>query len=166
MIRLFKTDEKNISSPAGQTAYASENYQAKEIRFGGLGISALAEDLGQLEIEDIKSESFLKGEEGESKILVVYSTNKPARTKISFAKADGQGEKTFEEKFYDKSHAVVLPRADSGTTYHYEITARDRSGNEKKSGTFAIYSGKKEMSIFDIIAGAFRDVFGWTGKVN
>lgn len=164
---LGEADERKADVEKISTAYASENFQAKEIRMGGsVGILSLADDLVPLEISGVKGESFRKGEDSEAKILVTWSTSKPARTKITFAKFDGQGEKVFEEKFYDKSHAAVLARADLGIAYHYQISARDKSGNEKKSNTFAIYSGAREVSVFDVIAQAANDIFGWTTKMR
>ncbi len=159
---LGEENERDETVEKIPAAYASENFQIKEIKFGGsAGILALTEDMGPLEIENIKGESLKKKDGEEAKILVAWDTNKPAKTKITFSRADGQGEKTFVENFYDRTHAAVFSATELGATYHYQISARDRFGNEKKSETFAVYSGSRQMSIFDVIAKAFGEVFGW-----
>jgi hypothetical protein len=44
------------------------------------------------------------------------------------------------------------------------VTARDKWGNETKSDKLAFYTGAPNISILDLLGGAFKDMFGWAGK--
>lgn len=140
---------------------ASENYKARELSVGGATvILASAENL-PLEITDVRSESFVSGKKEEVKVVVSWRTNKPAVSEINYSKNNGQNSKIISEDSFGFTHSVVLSGLEGRTSYVYSIKCRDKWGAEKNSDYFGIYTASKPVSVFDMIAKAFGDAFGW-----
>jgi len=66
---------------------------------------------------------------GTNQATITWSTNELSLTWLTYGLTSDYGE---EEKStdYTTSHSVTLTGLDPATTYHYQIKARDRSGNE------------------------------------
>ena len=97
----------------------------------------------------------------ESKAVITWSTNKGAICDITYSKNNGLDEKKLRENGFGYNHGVVIPGLDMGQAYVYQIVAKDRWGNIVKSGNYAVYSGKKAVSVIDLILNELQKMFGW-----
>ncbi len=173
--------EANLPAPTTETAsprtvsepvpllsdanYQSENFRVGEIAIGGEAEFILAEDTPDpIAVSGIRGEAFTEKNRPEVKLVLSWKTNKLARSEVAYSKGVGQPEKTVVEDDYSFNHSVVIPGLDQASTYVYFITAYDRFGGETKSESHAVYTGSKSVSLFDLIAGAVGDVFGWAVK--
>lgn len=140
---------------------ASENFRATNVNVGGdIIILENGENL-DLEIYDIKSESFVAGKQEEVKLVVSWKTNKMALSNLEYSKNSGQNPKTVEENSYGFNHSVVLAELEPRTSYVYQIECKDRWANVIDSNFFGIYTASKPISVFDLIANALGEIFGW-----
>lgn len=145
--------------------YQSENFRVGEIAIGGEAEFILAEDTPDpIAVSGIRGEAFTEKNRPEVKLVLSWKTNKLARSDVSYSKGVGQPEKVVSEGEYSFGHSVVIPGLDQASTYVYSITAYDRFGGEMRSESHAVYTGSKTVSLFDLIAGAVGDVFGWAVK--
>jgi len=151
----------------GDANYQSENFRVGDISIGGEAEFLLSEDNPEpLEVSSIRGEAFTEKNKQEVKLVVNWRTNKLAKSVISYSKGVGQAKKSIEEEDYSLSHSVIIPGLDQASTYVYEITSGDRFGNEITSEPHAVYTGSRSVSLFDLIANAVGDVFGWAVKKN
>lgn len=151
----------------GDANYQSENFRVGEVAIGGEAEFLLTEDTpDSLEITSIRGESFTEKNKPEVKLVLSWRTNKLAKSDIDYSKGVGQAKKTMSEEDYSLSHSMVIPGLDQASTYVYSITSSDRFGNTVTSDSHAVYTGSKTVSLFDLIAGAIGDVFGWAVKKN
>jgi len=151
---------------AGNKIPKSENYSApfmstgsEAVIFGNAG--------GQKEtlIENVKSDIVVGKNKKEKKLFIAWATTKPTKCKIEYGKfGAGTGGLTLEEESYGTEHRALISSLESATTYSYAIKARDKWGNEKESDKFAVYTGAPQISFLEMIAGAFKDTFGWAMK--
>lgn len=149
----------------GDGNYKSENFQVGEVAIGGEAEFLLSEDSPEpLAIEDVRGEAFTEKNKPEVRLVLSWKTNKLALSDVSYAKGVGQAGKTVEESDYSLSHGIVIPGLDQASTYVYTITSRDRYGNEVTSEAHAVYTGSRTVSLFDLIADAVGEVFGWAVK--
>jgi hypothetical protein len=165
-----------ITTPAGKVlGEGEESYPAEmrgeknrlpQVAFGG-GLTAffpgLGEPLGPLDIENTQSEIVRTKEKKELQLVAKWTTRRPIRCTVEFGKSGGAA-KSVEEEFFAIEHSAVLENLDSSSTYFYSITARDKLGGETVSEKFAVYTGAPDVSFFDLLAGAFKDAFGWAVK--
>ena len=142
----------------------SENFRVKEMTFGGNIILVKSGDQGNLEISDIRSESFISGKKEQVKLVLSWKTNKMASSEIEYSKNNGQSPKTISEKNFGFNHSVVITDLEPRTSYVYTIKCRDRWGNETVSNYFGIYTASKPVSVFDMISNAVGETFGWAIK--
>lgn len=144
---------------------SSENYKISQIYFGG-SVALLESDFDNnpIEISFNRAETFIAGDEDESKLAITWKTSKPAVSEIEYSRSGGQNPVTIREKEYGINHNLTIGNLDPGTAYLYRIKVRDRWNNEAKTNYIGIYTDKKKESVFDLIAGAIEDVFGWALK--
>ncbi|MCX6765703.1 MAG: fibronectin type III domain-containing protein [Candidatus Moranbacteria bacterium] len=142
---------------------ASENFKAKQVRFGG-EVAVLSEEDVPLEITEMKSEAFLNKKQDEAKLVILWKTNKLSVSEVEYAKNNGQNPKTIQESSYGFNHSIVIPSLDPATAYVYSVKSKDRWGNEIVSDYFAAYTGSRIISIFELISKALEEVFGWALK--
>lgn len=156
-------DTASVQTPLfGDANYQSENYRVGDISIGGEAEFLLSEDNPEpLEISAIRGEAFTEKNKQEVKLVVNWRTNKLAQSTISYSKGVGQAKKSIEEEDYSLNHSVIIPGLDQASTYVYEITSSDRFGNEITSESHAVYTGSRTVSLFDLIANAVGEVFGW-----
>ena len=151
----------------GDANYRSENFRVGDISIGGEAEFLLSEDNpGPLEVNSIRGEAFTEKNKQEVKLVVSWRTSKLAKSTISFSKGLGKAKKSVEEDDYSLNHSVIIPGLDQASTYIYEITSTDRFGNEVTSESHAVYTGSRSVSLFDLIANAVGEVFGWAVKKN
>lgn len=144
----------------------SENYALGQVVLGGDAtlLSANVEDAGPLSISSVRGEAFMEKNKKDVNVLVTWKTNKNAVSVIRYGKNGSDLSKTIEEDGYGSNHSLVLTGLDQGTTYVYVVTSKDRAGNEVSSDSYAVYTGTKTASLFDLISGAVTETFGWAMK--
>ena len=59
---------------------------------------------------------------------------------------------------------MIIGGLEPATAYVYSIKARDRWGNETNSDYYAVYTGSKMVSVFELIVKALEETFGWAVK--
>lgn len=145
-----------------EATYQSENFRSGEIVIGGEAQFLLVEsDVTPLEVSDIRGEAFTEKGKQEVKLVVTWRTNKLSQGTLSYAKGVGQTEKTVAEADYAYDHSLIVGGLDPASTYLYTLAAEDRFGNRVVSEPHAVFTGARSISLFDLIAGAIGDVFGW-----
>jgi len=152
---------EGAAAPKPSTApYQSERFRAGEIAVGGeMSLIVPDSDTAPLAIESVRGEAF--SSKTESKLVITWETNKPARSELAYGKGIGQAEAVIKETEFGTSHSVIIPDVTPASTYVYIISARDKWGGEAVSDPYAVYTGAKEVSLFELMAGAVGDVFGW-----
>jgi hypothetical protein len=143
---------------------ASENFKVSDINIGGDIIILANAENQDLEIGNIKSESFISSKGDEVKLVVSWQTNKSAISELAYSKNSGQDPDVIKEESYGFSHSAVIPGLEQGTSYVYKINCSDHWANKKESDFFGIYTSSKPVSVFDLIANALGEVFGWAVK--
>ena len=145
--------------------FASENFKAPQITFGGDAIAVPSgEQSAAPEILDMRSELLTTKKDQQVKFLLSWKTNKLCQSSIEYMK-EGQAEgKTVADDGYGFVHSVEVAPLNYGASYSYIVTVRDKWGNEIKSDKLAFYTGAPNVSIFDLLGAAFKDMFGWAGK--
>lgn len=146
-------------------SYRSENFKVGEIVFLGEA-QFLADDEGiaPLTLEGIRGEAFTEKNKQEVKLVITWKTNKLSSAEIAYAKGIGQTPKMVNDDDYSYNHSVILTGLDPASTYLYTIKAIDRFGNVVTSEPYAVFTGARSVSLFDLIAGAIGEVFGWAVK--
>lgn len=149
----------------GEANYTSEHFHVGEMALGGESAFLLSEDVpGPIEISSIRGEAFTEKNKPEVKLVLSWKTNRLAKSDVHYSKGVGQPDKTVAEDDYSLSHSVIIAGLDQASTYVYSIVSHDRFGNESTSESHAVYTGSRTVSLFDLIAGAVGDVFGWAVK--
>jgi hypothetical protein len=160
----LRPSEGEAGSNFPPQGFISQNFHSPQITFGG---DAITVPSGQQsiapEIIDLRSELLLVKNDQQVKFLLSWKTNKPCVSSIAYTK-EGQAEtKTVSENNYGFIHSVEIAPLSYSTSYSYTVTARDKWGNENQSEKLAFYTGAPNVSIFDLLGGAFKDMFGWAG---
>lgn len=146
----------------GDANYQSENFRVGDIAIGGEAEFLLTEDTPEpIEISAVRGETFVEKNKQQVKLVLSWKTNKLARSDVDYSKGVGQTKKTVGEDDYGLNHSLIIPGLEPASTYVYTILSEDRFGNTAKSDVYAVYTGTKEVSLFDLIADAVGDVFGW-----
>jgi hypothetical protein len=146
----------------GEANYQSENFRVGDIAIGGEAEFLLTEDTPEpLEISAIRGEAFNEKNKQEVKLVLSWKTNKLAKSEIMYSKGVGQAEKTVSEDDYALNHSLIISGLDQASTYIYTIASQDRFGNSITSNPYAVYTGSRTVSLFDLIANAVGEVFGW-----
>jgi hypothetical protein len=161
------TSENSTDTGATNAEYQSENFRVGDIAIGGEAQFLMNEDTPEpLVITSIRGEAFTEKSKQEVKLVVSWRTNKLAQSTVSYSKGVGQAKKSIEEEDYSLNHSVIIPGLDQASTYVYEITSNDRFGGVTTSESHAVYTGSRTVSLFDLIANAVSEVFGWAVKKN
>ncbi len=156
------TDEVPEQTIPSVAPYQSERFRAGEIAIGGEAALFVPEtDTSPLEIVSVRGEAFTEKGKNGAKLVITWETNKPAQSEISYGKGVGTAEGVIREEGYGTNHSLVIPDLAQSSTYVYVISSRDKWGNEAESEPYAVYTGAREISLFELIAGAVGDVFGW-----
>lgn len=159
--KVLGEDEIEIPSQM----YSSQNYKSPQITFGGDAITVpLGEQSVNPEIQDMRSELLMTKSDQRVKFILTWKTNKLCRSSIEYLKSGQTEAKTVSEDGYGFVHSVEIAPLNYSTSYSYTVSAKDKWGNETKSDKLAFYTGAENVSILDLLAGAFRDMFGWVGR--
>lgn len=159
---VLAPEAATLALPDDNANYESENFKAGEIVIGGeLQFLVDEDEVGALTVENIRGEAFTEKNKQEVKLVVTWTTNKLSQAAVKYSKGIGQAERTLDETDYSYSHSVIISGLDPASTYLYTIDATDRYGNRVKSEPHAVFTGARTVSLFDLIAGAIGEVFGW-----
>lgn len=151
-----------LALPDDSANYESENFKAGEIVIGGeLQFLVDEDEVGALGVDNIRGEAFTEKNKQEVKLVVTWTTNKLARAAVKYSKGIGQTERSVDEIDYSYNHSIIISGLDPASTYLYTINATDRYGNRAESEPHAVFTGARTVSLFDLIAGAIGEVFGW-----
>jgi hypothetical protein len=143
-------------------AYESENFKAGEIVIGGEAEFLIDEEgIAPLAIENIRGEAFTEKNKQEVKLVVSWTTTKLSQGSVRYSKGIGQAERSITEDDYSYNHSLIIAGLDPASTYLYTVDATDRYGNRSVSDPHAVFTGARSVSLFDLIAGAIGEVFGW-----
>jgi hypothetical protein len=155
-----------LGEEEGQTnQYSSENFRVPQITFGGDAITfPSGQDSNAPEIEDLRSQLLMTKSDQKVKFLLSWKTNKPCRSSIEYMTSGQASGKIIEEDGYGFVHSAEISPLNYTTSYSYIVKTRDKWGNETDSEKLAFYTGAPNVSILDLIAGAFRDMFGWASR--
>ena len=163
IVRGEETEIKDLGIQEGPTLM-SENFQIKEIKFGGAIAVAKGLEDADFEIYDIRSEVLTTKGKEENKLVIRWKTSKLAKSTLEYSKMNGTSLKTIREENYNFDHSVTLSNLEPGVAYTFVIKSRDRWANEITSDRYSAYAGRKIVSIFDLIVNAVKEVFGWAMK--
>lgn len=143
---------------------SSENFQATQVSVGSNLL--FMEDGGgvPLSIYDIKSDSFITSDKGESKIVITWKTSKPAISDLEYGKSGQSSLSDVKEDSYGYVHSAILSDLEQKNAYTYRIIGKDRYGNTQESDYFGIYTAAKPVSVFDMISDSLNEIFGWAVK--
>ncbi|NTW27218.1 MAG: hypothetical protein HGA36_02770 [Candidatus Moranbacteria bacterium] len=143
----------------------SENFQIKDLVFGGetMVIAGETENL-PIAVTDVRSESLMSKDGKEVKLLISWKTNKLAQSAVKYRKDTLDSEKILKEGGYGFSHALILAKLEPATRFFFTVEASDRQGKIGVSETFAVFTGSKPISVFDLIANEVNKMFGWALK--
>lgn len=145
--------------------YRSENFKAGEIVLLGEAEFLLGDEgIAPLMLDGIRGEAFTEKNKQEVKLVIAWNTNKLAKAEVSYAKGIGQTPTVAETEDFAYDHSLILTGLDPASTYLYTIKATDRFGNIATSEPYAVFTGARSVSLFDLIAGAIGEVFGWAVK--
>ncbi|MDO8566499.1 MAG: hypothetical protein Q7S04_04965 [Candidatus Moranbacteria bacterium] len=146
----------------GDANYQSENFRVGDIAIGGEAEFLLTEDTPEpIAISSISGEAFSEKNKQEVKLSLSWETNKLAKSTITYSKGAGQATKTVTEEEYSLNHSLIISGLEQSSTYIYTIVSQDRFGNAATSEPHAVYTGAGTASLFDLIANAIGDIFGW-----
>lgn len=149
----------------GDANYSSENYRVGDIAIGGEAEFFLSDDNpAPLEITDVRGDAFTEKNKQEVRLVLTWQTNKLSKADVEYSKGVGQTPKISSEDDFSLHHSLIISGLDQASTYVYTIKSRDRFGNERASDPHAVYTGSRTVSLFDLIADAVGDVFGWAVK--
>lgn len=160
---LGENDETSFQD----TSPSSQNYRLGQITIAGdTQVFIAQKDTVSPEITNIGYRVMMQEDTGTANMIVQWKTNKPAKGKVSYRKYSDVEFKTFEEENFNFEHATVLERLDMETTYVFFIESTDKWAVKTKSEMYAMYSGEKTASLFDLLGEAFGDIFGWAVKLD
>lgn len=144
---------------------SSENFRASDL---SLGSQALVFPSGRQaidpEIVDLRSELLTTKGDGEAKFLISWKTTKPCVSSVAYKKEGEAKEKIISENDFGYLHGATLSPLSFSTSYSYQVLAKDKWGNAASAEKSAFYTGAPDVSIFDLLGGAFKDMFGWANK--
>jgi hypothetical protein len=158
-------EEGSASSADALRFFESQSFRSPAISLGGEAVVYPGGGESKApEISDLRSELLVSKNEKDVKFLVSWKTNKLCQSSIEFQRGGEASGKSVSEDGYGYVHSAELSPLNFSTTYSYAVTARDKWGNETKSDKLAFYTGAPSVSIFDLLGGAFKDMFGWANK--
>jgi len=144
---------------------SSENFRASDL---SLGSQALVFPSGQQAIDpkivDLRSELLTTKGDGDVKFLISWKTTKPCISSVTYKKEGETKEKIISENDFGYLHSATLSTLSFSTSYSYQVSAKDKWGNAASAEKLAFYTGAPDVSIFDLLGGAFKDMFGWAGR--
>lgn len=143
----------------------SENYFIRDIAIGGGSVMlAIDDEAVPLKVTDIHSDTLMTKDGKKSQVVISWKTNKLAKSEVKYTKDAAGSEKSVKEDGYGFAHAFAVNNLEQSMRYLFTVTAVDRSGNSVTSGTLAVFTGTKPISVIDLISAQMGDIFGWAMK--
>jgi hypothetical protein len=163
--RVLQAETANIV--LSSEAPASENYTLGSLNVAGeeeVFISPL-QSL-PLDIYNVSYRVMAEDNGEQTNMLIEWETNKPTKGIVFHRRHSEQDFDETTEDSLNTDHAVLLESLEPETTYVFYVRVVDEWGVEKESQQFAMYSGDKIASLFDLLEEAFGDTFGWAMRKN
>lgn len=158
-------EEEAVPSADATQMFASENFRSPQISFGGDAVAVQSgEQATAPEILNLRSELLMTKTDQQVKFLLTWKTNKLCQSSIEYMKEGQTERKKVSDNGYGFVHSVEVAPLNYSSSYSYIVSVRDKWGNEIKSDNLAFYTGAPNVSIFDLLGGAFKDMFGWAWK--
>lgn len=143
----------------------SENYRLGFISIGGDKQLYLPDtEDKKLDLLSIGYKTVIDENRENTGAIIHWKTNKPSRGEILYRKSSDTEFRSIKEDSFGWEHTIVLEKLGYSSTYVFLISATDKWGNVMKSENYALYSGSNSPSLFDLLASAFGDIFGWAIK--
>lgn len=104
-----------------------------------------------------------------AQVIVSWTTNKPATTKVEYDEGIIGGRYTkssTEDASLNNSHTVIIKGLDVAATYHYRIMTKDKRGNTTISNDYTFVTPSKEQSIWQLIVKSLQETFAWTKNLG
>ena len=140
----------------------SQNFRLGSIAVGGDNQLYLVNTENRaLELFSIGYKTVIEENRENTGAIVKWQTNKPSKGVVKYRKASDTDYRTASESSFGFEHTIVLEKLGYSGTYVFYIETQDKWGNTVKSENYALYSGSDSPSLFDLLAGAFGDIFGW-----
>ncbi len=155
--------DSGVSAESENFVSQSENYKARKVAFGEV-TAEIEDSQEQLEIKNIRSESFVSSPDGKVKLVISWQTNKSAKCEVEYSKINEGNAKKIIEADYGFNHGAVISGLELRNVYTYRVTAADKWNNKVNSGFYSVYSSGKAESVFDMISGEVNKIFGWVVK--
>jgi hypothetical protein len=145
--------------------FTSQNFRSPQIYFGGEAITfPSGQQSVSPDILDLRSELLTTKNEQQVKFLLKWRTNKPSLSSVEYMREGQTGGKNISEDGYGYIHSAEISPLNFSTSYSYIVHVKDKWGNETQSEKLTFYTGAPNVSIFDLLGGAFKDMFGWAGN--
>lgn len=158
---------QTANSVLGSEAPASENYTLGSLNVAGeeeIFISPL-QSL-PLDVYNVSYRVMSEDAGEKTNMLIEWETNKPTKGTVFHRRHSEQDFDEETEASFNTQHGVLLEGLEPETTYVFYVNVVDEWGFEKESERFAMYSGDKIASLFDLLEEAFGDTFGWAMRKN
>jgi hypothetical protein len=104
-----------------------------------------------------------------AQVIVSWTTNKPASTKVEYDEGIIGGRYTkssTEDLTLNNSHTVIVKGLSVANTYHYRIVTKDKRGNTTISNDYTFVTPSKEQSVWQLIVKSLQDTFAWTKNIG
>ena len=162
-VNLAATQGSADTTQKSGAMLSSENYQIKQISFGGDVSMVDGNNTDNLQVQDVHSELLMTKDQKDYRFVITWKTNKLAESEITYTKA-GASDKTVKESGFGFTHSVVLTDLEAASAYSYLIKTTDQWGNSVTSDRYAMYTSPVSLSVFELITKEFTDMFGWAIK--
>jgi len=140
----------------------SENYRLATISVGGdTEIYLSREQNIPLEIYNISYRVMSEDNGEKTNMLINWRTNKPSQGSVFYRKHSDQDFRSKQEEENNVEHSLILENLEPETTYIFYVTGIDEWGQNQESEKYAMYSGERLASLFDLLEEAFGETFGW-----
>ncbi|MFA6973774.1 MAG: fibronectin type III domain-containing protein [Parcubacteria group bacterium] len=112
-------------------------------------------------LDQIRTDSAL-AQNDKVQTIISWITDEPATTAIIYQEGrTGEKKELKISNSFTTSHVAVITSFKSGVVYYFNVKSLDQSGNEAKSGDYALLTPKNKDNIIQIIIKNFTDIFGW-----
>ena len=119
-------------------------------------------------ISNIQSDTTIDlGSSQTAQVLVSLELSELGKVVINYGPgASGDFDKKVETDIsFSRAKFLVIPGLTPGLSYHYEIVARDRVGNEAHSPEYLALIPKPQVSLIGMIFQKVSDNFGWMKRL-
>jgi hypothetical protein len=130
-----------------------------------------AQDLIPPAITNLKTEPLLsrRADKEEVQMIVTWDTNEPATSKVSYGKGSvptPEDQSTVEDPTLTIHHLTMVSGLTPGTTYHFQASSKDSSGNTGQSASVTVLTPRKSRSLTQVIVEQLESIFGWIRKIG